>query len=126
MWPFAETVDPDKITIHLDFWGDAAAPSFTVKLVTENQTVVEGFGEIRDTDFRLCNIKTDPAYRQRGFGTTVVGTLIGAARARHCTTFTLEDVSPANTEAIAVYRSFGAVALPPKKAGGHADYQLTL
>ena len=126
MWPFTQTEDPDKIDIQLDFWGDAGAPSFTVKLVTEDQTALEGFGEIRGTDFRLCNIKTHPAYRQRGFCTTVVGTLIGAARARRCTTFTLEDVSLNNPEAIAVYQSFGAVALPPGKPGGHADYRLTL
>lgn len=126
MWPFARKVDPNRIEIHLDFWGDPDDPSFTVKLMAMNQTVVEAVGGIQGSDFRLGNIKTEPAFRKRGYGTTVIGTLLGAARARRCSTFTFEDVSSKNTEAISIYLRFGAVALPPKQAGGHADYQIKL
>jgi ribosomal protein S18 acetylase RimI-like enzyme len=126
MWPFGKRNDPNKIEIQLTFWGGELDPSFTVKLLTQGQTALEAIGFIQGTDFRLGNIKTEPAFRKKGFATTVVGTLIGVARARQCATFTLEEVSPDNVQAISIYRRFGAVALPPKKPGGHADYQIRL
>lgn len=126
MWPFARKVDANRIQIQLDFWGDPADPSFTAKLIAANQTVVEAVGTIQGSDFRLGNIKTEPAFRQKGYGTTVIGTLIGAARARRCATFTFEDVSPKNSVAIGIYLRLGAVVLPAKAGGGHADYQIKL
>lgn len=126
MWPFARKVDPNRVDIRLDFWGDPGDPSFTARLLAQNRTVVEAIGCIQGPDFRLGNIKTEPAFRKHGYGMMVIGTLIGAARARLCTTFTFEDVSPKNVEAISIYRRFGAAALPPKEASGHADYQIRL
>ena len=126
MWLFGSKGDSNKIEIHLEFWGGEVDPSFTVRLVSDKQTVLEGVGVVQGSDFRVSNIKTEPAYRRKGFGTTVIGALIGAARARKCTTFTLEEVSPKNSEAIDMYLRFGAVALPPKKVGGHVDYQIQL
>jgi len=126
MWPFARKVDANRIQIQLDFWGDPADPSFTATLTAQKQTVVEAVGAIQGSDFRLGNITTEPAFRKKGYGTTVIGALIGAARARRCATFTFEDVSAKNAEAIGIYLRFGAVALPPKEVGGHADYQIKL
>jgi len=127
MWPFRKkTLDLNKIEIHLHFWGDESEPTYTVKLSVDKLEVLECLGFIQGSDFRLSNIVTVPAFRRRGFGTTVVGTLIGAARARQCSTFTLEDVSPRNTGAINIYQRFGAVALPPKPSNGHSDYQIRL
>lgn len=97
-----------------------------MKLSVDKLEVLECLGFIQGSDFRLSNIVTVPAFRQKGFGTTVIGTLIGAARARQCTTFTLEDVSPRNTGAISIYQRFGAVALPPNASNGHSDYQVML
>ena len=71
MWPFARKVDPNRIEIHLDFWGDPASPSFTARLLAENQIAVEAVGAIQGSDFRLGNIKTEPAFRKKGYGTTV-------------------------------------------------------
>lgn len=124
MWPFSKTMDLNRIEIHLHFWGDVD-PSYTVKLAVDKHEVLEGLGVVQGRDFRLSNIVTVPAFRRKGYGTTVLGTLIGAARARQCSTFTLEDVSPHNTEAIAIYQRFGAVALPPND-NGHNDYQIKL
>ena len=126
MWPFARNRHPNRIGIQLDFWGEPAAPSYTAKLLVGDQTVVEAIGFIQGADFRLGNIKTEPDFRRRGYAMTVIGTLVGAARARRCATFTFEDVSPHNVEAIAIYRRLGAVALPPQQPGGHADYQIQL
>jgi ribosomal protein S18 acetylase RimI-like enzyme len=126
MWPFSRKVDLNKIEIHLHFWGGEIDPTYTVKLSVDKLEVLEGLGVVQGSDFRISNIVTVPAYRRKGFGTTVVGTLIGAARARRCSTFTFEDVSPRNIEAINIYLRFGAVALPPKEAGGHCDYQIRL
>lgn len=124
MWSFSKTMDLNRIEIHLHFWGDTN-PSYTVKLAVDKHEVLEGLGVVQDRDFRLSNIVTVPAFRRKGYGTTVLGMLIGAARARQCGTFTLEDVSPHNAEAIAIYRRFGAVPLPPN-ANGHNDYQIRL
>ena len=126
MWPFRKKLDLNKIEIHLHFWGGESDPTYTVKLSVDKLEVLECLGFIQGSDFRLSNIVTVPAFRQKGFGTTVIGTLIGAARARQCTTFTLEDVSPRNTGAISIYQRFGAVALPPKASNGHSDYQIRL
>lgn len=125
MWPFSEKLDLNKIEIHLQYWGGESDPSYTVKLSVDKVEALEGVGVIQGSDFRLSNIVTVPALRRRGYGTTVIGTLIGAARARQCATFTLEDVSPKNTGAIAIYQRFGAVALPPN-SNGHSDYQIKL
>lgn len=92
----------------------------------DKHEMLEGLEFIQGTDFRLSNIVTVPAYCKNGFGTTVTGTLIGAASARQCATFTLEDVLPKNTGAISVYQRSGAVALPPKEFNGHSDYQIRL
>jgi ribosomal protein S18 acetylase RimI-like enzyme len=126
MWPFSTKLDLNKIQIHLNFWGGEMNPTFTVRLSVDKHEVLEGVGCVQGSDFRLSNIVTVPAYRDKGLATTVVGTLIGAARARQCSTFTFEDVSPRNLEAIDMYQRFGAVALPPNDAGGHADYQIRL
>lgn len=126
MWPFSRTLDRNKIEIHLHFWGDATTPTYTVKLAIDKHEVLEGVGAVQNGDFRLSNIVTVPAFRRQGYGTTVIGTLIGAARARQCATFTLEDVSPHNSGAIAIYRRFGAVALPPKASNGHSDFEIRL
>lgn len=126
MWPFGKTLDLNKIEIHLHFWGSEVDPTYTVKLSIDKVEVLEGVGVVQGSDFRLSNIVTVPTFRRLGFGTTVIGTLIGAARARRCATFTLEEVAPGNTGAISIYQRFGAIALPPKKPGGHADYQIKL
>lgn len=126
MWPFSRKLDLNKIEIHLHFWGSGIDPTYTVKLSVDKHEVLEGLGFIQGSDFRLSNIVTVPTFRKKGFGTTVIGTLIGAARARQCATFTLEDVSPRNTGAISIYQRFGAVALPSEKPDGHADYQIRL
>lgn len=126
MWPFSKKVDLNKIDIHLHFWGCESDATYTVHLSVDRLEVLEGLGVVQGSDFRLSNIVTVPAYRRKGYGTTVVGTLIGAARARQCSTFTFEDVSPRNIEATNIYRRFGAVALPPKEIGGHTDYRILL
>lgn len=126
MWPFARKNNPNRIEIQLEFWGEPAAPSYTATLMAGNQTAVEAIGFIQGADFRLGNIKTEPDFRRHGYGMTLIGTLLGAARARRCATFTFEDVSPHNVEAIAIYRRLDATALPPKQPGGHADYQIQL
>lgn len=126
MWPFSRKLDSNRIEIHLHFWGDEPEPTYTFRLAVDKHEVLEGLGLVQGSDFRLSNIVTVPAFRRKGFGTTVIGTLIGAARARQCATFTFEDVSPKNTEAIGIYRRFGAVALPPNERNGHSDYQIKL
>lgn len=126
MWPFSRKVNLNKIEIHLHFWGGEIDPTYTVKLSVDKLEALEGLGVVQGADFRLSNIVTVPAYRKKGLGTTVVGMLIGAARARQCATFTFEDVSPRNIEAIKIYQRFGAVALPPKDTEGHSDYQIRL
>lgn len=107
MWPFSRKLDLNKIEIHLHFRGGEMNPTYTVKLSVDKHEVLEGLGFIQGTDFRLSNIVTVPAYRKKGFGTTFIGALIGAARARQCATFTLEDVSPRNTGAVSIYQRFG-------------------
>ena len=126
MWPFSRKLDLNKIQIHLNFWDGEVDPTFTVRLSVDKHEVLEGVGVVQGSDFRLSNIVTVPGYRNKGLGTTVVGTLIGAARARQCSTVTFEDVSPRSIEAINIYRRFGAVALPPKETGGRSDYQIRL
>ncbi len=59
MWPFHDKVDPNKIEIHLHCLNDADVPSFTVKLVSQGQTVLEGSGLMLGADSRLCDIKTE-------------------------------------------------------------------
>ncbi len=125
MWPFNTEVDLNHIDIHLRFWGDAD-PAYTVRLTVGKREVLEAVGVVQGGDFRLSNIVTVPSYRRKGLCTLVVGTLIGAARARQCSTFTLEDVSPRNIEAISIYQRFGAVAMKPREPGGHADHQVML
>jgi len=126
MWPFSRKLDSNRIEIHLHFWGGEPEPTYTFRLAVDKHEVLEGLGLVQGSDFRLSNIVTVPAFRRKGFGTTVIGTLIGAARARQCATFTFEDVSPKNIEAIGIYRRFGAVALPPNERNGHSDYQIRL
>jgi len=125
MWPFSR-IDLNKIDIQLQFWGGERDVPYTARLSVDGIEVVEALGVIQGSDFRLSNITTVPIYRKKGFGTTVVGTLIGVARARQCTTFTIEDVSPRNIEATQLYRRFGAVPLPPRETDGHAEYQIQL
>lgn len=126
MWPFSRKLDPNKIEIRLHFWGDETDPTYTIHLAVDGHEVLEGLGIVQGSDFRLSNIVTVPGFRRKGFGTTVIGTLIGAARARRCSTFTFEDVSPRNAEATGIYRSFGAVAQRPNEKNGHSDYQIRL
>jgi GNAT superfamily N-acetyltransferase len=125
MWPFSG-MDLSKIEIQLHFWGGEVDATYTVRLSVDKHEVLEGLGVVQGSDFRLSNIVTVRPFRRKGFGTTVVGTLIGAARARQCSTFTFEDVSPRNIEATSIYQRFGAVPLPPKEPGGHSDYQIRL
>jgi len=125
MWPFSRT-DLNKMDIQLQFWGGEIDVPYTARLSVDGIEVVEALGVVQGSDFRLSNITTVPIYRQKGFGTAVVGTLIGVARARQCSTFTIEDVSPRNIEATRLYRRFGAVPLPPKEIGGHSEYQIML
>lgn len=125
MWPFRSKDDQNRIQIQLHFWG-TVDPTYTVRLCVDKREVLEALGVVIGTDFRLSNIETIPAFRNHGLGTIVVGTLIGAARARRCATFTFENVSPKNSEAIDIYKRFGAVALPADTSTGHADYQVIL
>jgi len=125
MWPFRSKDNSKKIEIHLRFWGEEN-PAYTVHLLVGRLEVLEAQGVIQGSDFRLSNIVTLAAFRKKGYGMTVVGMLMGAARARDCATFTFEDVSPHNIEATSIYRRFGAVSLPPKHPGGHSDCQIKL
>lgn len=125
MWPFNRQLDQNKIQIHLHFWGDVD-PAYTVRLSVDTREVLEALGVVSGSDFRLSNIETVPAFRDHGLATIVVGTLMGAARARRCTTFTFENVSPMNSEAIDLYKRFGATALPEDGATGLADHQIIL
>jgi ribosomal protein S18 acetylase RimI-like enzyme len=119
-------MDLSKIDIQLQFWGSGIDTPYTLRLSLGKMEVVEALGVIQGSDFRLTNITTVPVYRKKGFATTVVGTLIGVAKSRQCSTFTIEDVSPRNIEATSLYRRFGAVAMPPKEVGGHSEYQIRL
>lgn len=125
MWPFRrKPVDVNRIEIYLHFWGEVD-PTYTVRLSVGKVEVLEAIGVVQGVDFRLSNIVTVPGFRRKGLATTVVGMLIGAARARRCATFTFENVSPRNPEATTLYQRYGAVALPPRGADGHSDHQLT-
>lgn len=125
MWPFSRE-DLDKIDMHLQFWTAEPEPPYTLRLTIDKLDVVEALGVVRGSDFRLSNISTVPAFRGNGLATLVVGTLLGAARARRCSTFTIEDVSPRNAAAVRLYRRFGAIALPPREGDGHANYEIRL
>lgn len=126
MWPFSKKLDPNRIEIRLHYWGGPDEPAWTFKLAVGGHEVLESVGGVRGTDFRVSNIVTVPSFRRRGYGTLAIGTLIAAARARGCHTFTLENVSPRNVEAVNLYRRYGAVVLPPAETGGHSDHQITL
>lgn len=126
MWPFDRKLDLNRIEIRLHYWGGPEDPSYTVHLAVGGHEVLEGVGLICGKDFRVSNIVTVPAFRRKGYGTLAIGTLIAAAQARQCSTFTLENVSPRNVEAVSLYRRYGAVVLPPAEPGGHSDHQITL
>jgi ribosomal protein S18 acetylase RimI-like enzyme len=123
MWPF-NRADLDKIDMHLQFWTAEPDTPYTLRLTLDKLDVVEALGVVRGADFRLSNISTLPAFRGNGLATLVVSTLIGSARARRCSTFTIENVSPRNPAANRLYQRLGAVALPPREGDGHADYQI--
>lgn len=126
MWPFSKKLDQNRIEMRLHYWGGADEPTYTFKLVVGGHEVLESIGLISGKDFRVSNIVTVPSYRRQGYGSLAIGTLIAAARARGCTTFTLENVSPRNVQAVNLYRRYGAVVLPPEVEGGHSDHQITL
>jgi GNAT superfamily N-acetyltransferase len=125
MWPF-NRVDLDKINLHLQFWTAETDTPYTLRLTVDKLDVVEALGVVRGSDFRLSNITTVPVFRRKGLASLVIGTLIGAARARRCSTFTIEDVSPRKPAATRLYQRFGAIALPPREGDGHSDYQIRL
>ena len=126
MWPFSRKLDQNRIEMRLHYWGGPDEAGWTFKLAVGGHEVLEAVGQVRARDFRVSNIVTVPAYRRRGYGTLAIGTLIAAARARGCATFTLENVSPRNIEAVNLYRRHGAAVLPPAEPGGHSDHQITL
>lgn len=126
MWPFSSKLDQNRIEMRLHYWGGPDEAGWTFKLAVGGHEVLEAVGQVRGQDFRVSNIVTVPAYRRRGHGTLAIGTLMAAARARGCATFTLENVSPRNIEAVNLYRRHGAVVLPPAEPGGHSDHQITL
>lgn len=126
MWPFSRQLDTNRIEMRLHYWGGPDEPAWTFKLAVGGHEVLEGVGQIQRQDFRVSNIVTVPMYRRRGYGTLAIGTLIAAARARGCRSFTLENVSPKNVEAVNLYRRHGAVVLPPAEVGGHSDHRIGL
>jgi len=126
MWPFSKKLDQNRIDMHLHYWGVADEPAWTFKLAVGGHEVLESVGLVRNGDFRVSNIVTVPTWRRQGYGTLAVGTLIAAARARGCGSFTLENVSPKNVEAVNLYRRHGAAVLPPVEAGGHSDHRIAL
>lgn len=126
MWPFSTKLDMNRFEMRLHYWGAADEPAWTFKLAVGGHEVLESVGAIRHGDFRVSNIVTVPAYRRQGYGTLALGTLIAAARARGCNSFTLENVSPRNVEAVNLYRRHGAVVLPPAEEGGHSDHRIGL
>jgi ribosomal protein S18 acetylase RimI-like enzyme len=126
MWPFSKKLDPNRIEMRLHYWGGPGDPTYTLHLAVGGHEVLESVGQIIGKDFRVNNIVTVPMYRRQGYGTLAIGTLIAAARARGCNTFTLENVSPKNVEAVNLYRRYGAVVLSPAEPGGHSDHQITL
>ena len=125
MWPFSRP-DLDKIDLHLQFWSADPDRPYTARLTLDGIDAVEALGVVRGTDFRLANIRTVEVFRGHGLASMVVGTLIGAARARRCETFTIEDVSPRNPAANHLYERFGAQPLAPREGDGHRDYQIRL
>lgn len=126
MWPFSKKLDQNRIEMRLHYWGGADDLTWTFKLAVGGHEVLEGIGLVRNGDFRVSNIVTVPDYRRQGYGTLAIGTLIAAARARKCSSFTLENVSPKNVEAVNLYRRHGAVILPPQEEGGHSDHRISL
>lgn len=126
MWPFSKKLDKNRIEMRLHYWGGADEPAWTFKLAVGGHEVLESVGLIHGRDFRVSNIVTVPDYRRQGYGTLAIGTLVAAARARGCSSFTLENVSPKNVEAVNLYRRLGAVVLPPEVVGGHSDHRITL
>lgn len=126
MWPFSKKLDQNRIEMRLHYWGGADDPTWTFKLAVGGHEVLESIGLVRNGDFRVSNIVTVPDYRRQGYGTLAIGTLIAAARARQCSSFTLENVSPKNVEAVNLYRRHGAVILPPQVEGGHSDNRISL
>ena len=125
MWPFTRP-DLDKIDLHLQFWTAEPDTPYTLRLTVDKLDVVEALGVVRGSDFRLSNIATVPVFRGKGLASLVIGTLIGAARTRQCSTFTIEDVSPRNPAANRLYQRCGALPLPPRESDGHSDYQIRL
>lgn len=126
MWPFSRKLDTNRIEMRLHYWGGPDEPTWTFRLAIGGHEVLEGVGLIEGHDFRVSNIVTVPAFRRQGYGTLAIGTLIAAARARGCRSFTLENVSPKNVEAVNLYRRHGAVVLPPAEEGGHSDHCISL
>ncbi len=126
MWPFSKKLDQNRIEMRLHYWGGADEPTWTFKLAVGGHEVLESVGSVRRGDFRVSNIVTVPTYRRKGYGTLAIGTLIAAARSSGCSSFTLENVSPRNVEAVNLYRRHGAVILPPEQEGGHSDHQIGL
>jgi GNAT superfamily N-acetyltransferase len=107
-------------------WTAEPDTPYTLRLTVDKLDVVEALGVVRGSDFRLSNIATVPVFRGKGLASLVIGTLIGAARTRQCSTFTIEDVSPRNPAANRLYQRFGALPLPPRESDGHSDYQIRL
>lgn len=125
MWPFTRP-DLDRFSLHLQFWRNEPDTPYTARLAVDGLDAVEAVGVVRGADFRLAEIRTAEVFRRHGLASMLVGTLIGAARARRCTTFTIEDVSPRNPAANHLYQRFGAQPLPPRAVDGHRDYQIRL
>ena len=77
MWPFSR-MDLNRIDIQLQFWEGETGTPYTARLSVGGLEVVEALGVVQGADFRLTNITTVARYRRKGFGTTVVGTLLAA------------------------------------------------
>ena len=114
-------VEADKFGIIID-WSPGG---YKLQAYDGPTMVVEAHGTFSaGNDFKLTIIKTNTSHQGKGFGSACIGALIGAARARKCTSFVFEGVAHDNAEAIKLYQGFGAVHVG--QLGAKNNYRLTL
>ena len=118
MWPFkrrcarpAGIVDSDDRDLQLNVsWNDGPLLSgFKLIAYLGGHQVGAAHGTYcAGHQFRLTKIEVPDTHKGKGFGTIMIGTLIGAAHTHKCRHFVFEGVSNTNLRAIRLYLRFGA------------------